>query len=85
MVRDLCADASESEYAQSLPGKILAYGVLPLALTQRGRLRDQMPGACEDERPGQLDRGAGKVTGMGHLDAAGSRGGHIDRGVARRR
>ena len=69
---------------ERLTREVIAEGVLPSAAAHRSGFGGEMPCACQNQRPGQFDRGTAEIAGMDHLDAARSGRFEVDRGVARR-
>lgn len=81
--QDALADPAQSGQPQACAVQITTDALLPRSLlTQRVRLRHQMPHHRQDQHPGQFHGRFGMAVGSAHDHALRLRGGDIDRGIA---
>lgn len=81
--QDALADPAQSGQPQACAVQITTDALLPRSLlTQRVRLRHQMPHYRQDQHPGQFHGRFGMAVGSAHGQALRLRGGDIDRGIA---
>jgi hypothetical protein len=76
--RDLAADIAQSEDAKHLAAELRADCRVPAATSDRRGFADDVARACENECPGQFDRGGRAVSGIDDSDPALLGSGNID-------